>query len=212
MEKRIIRSASLLSRSAAKDQNYRLGEVEDNNAARRLSLGGRAMHAISASFSAGGTERVIRYRKDITDANRAELLRFVLAPLVGRSLWAIIVGRRERSTRRTHHARVFDGMFCDHRHRNWRLLFPRLNAKAEWDCVFHRERANKSAMVLAFRIPPGRDWRFGSSDHHECSRSAQRMGLRVRAAVDMAMDFRRPWYSGGRARGLLGFTVSHCSR
>jgi hypothetical protein len=39
-------------------QNYRLGEVEDNNAARRLSLGGRAMHAISASFSAGGTERV----------------------------------------------------------------------------------------------------------------------------------------------------------
>jgi hypothetical protein len=25
------------------------------------------------------------------------------------------------------------------------------------------------------------------------------------------VDIRRPWHSGGRARDLLGFTVSYCS-
>ena len=55
-------------------------------------------------------------------------------------------------------------------------FFLDFNAKAQWGCVLHRGRANNSAVVLAFRIPPGRDWRFGSSDGQECSRCARRMG------------------------------------
>ena len=92
-------------------------------------------------------------------------------------------------------------MSCNRRYRGWRLFFPRHHANAERDCILYRCRANKSAMVLAFHIPAGRD----------CSRSTQRVDSSVRAALDVAVDIRRPWHSGRRARNLLLFPVSSCS-